>query len=127
MGSGNFADYDGKGVAGMITLSELSFSPGRHEKQRIAALMGSTAQIMRNWGHAENASLPLGSVKPAWGNPTPETIKTEMPVIPCIGISRIDGGQLSINSRADPCMCACTPKLRMAGASCRRQSASCEP
>jgi hypothetical protein len=94
VGSGHFADYDGKDVAGKITLSELSYSPGRHEKQRIAALMGSTAQIMRNWGHPENASLPLGSVKPAWGNPTPETIKTEMPVIPCIGISRIDGGYL---------------------------------
>src|SRR5215467_16267405 len=94
VGSGHFADYDGKDVAGKITLSELSYSPGRHEKQRIAALMGSTAQIMRNWGHPENASLPLGSVKPIWGNPTPETIKTEMPVIPCIGISRIDGGYL---------------------------------
>jgi hypothetical protein len=75
-------------------VSELSYSPGRHEKQRIAALMGSTAQIMRNWGHAENASLPLGSVKPACGNPTPETFKTEMPVIASIGISRIDGGYL---------------------------------
>jgi hypothetical protein len=56
--------------------------------------MGSTAQIMRNWGHPENASLPLGSVKPAWGNPTPETVKTEMPTIPCIGISRTAGGYL---------------------------------
>src|SRR5436190_1143155 len=94
VGSGHLADYDGKDVAGKITLSELSYSPGRHEKQRIAALMGSTAQIMRNWGHPENASLPLGSVKPAWGNPTPETFKTEMPTIPCIGISRTAGGYL---------------------------------
>ena len=94
VGSGHFADYEGKDVAGKITLSELSYSPGRHEKQRIAALMGSTAQIMRNWGHPENASLPLGSVKPAWGNPTPETFKTEMPTIPCIGISRTAGGYL---------------------------------
>ena len=94
VGSGHFADYEGKDVAGKITLSELSYSPGRHEKQRIAALMGSTAQIMRNWGHPENASLPLGSVKPAWGNPTPETFKTEMPTIPCIGISRTTGGYL---------------------------------
>jgi len=49
VGSGHFADYDGKDVAGKITLSELSYSPGRHEKQRIAGIMGSTAQIMRNW------------------------------------------------------------------------------
>ena len=33
-------------------------------------------------------------MKPAWGNPTPETIKTEMPTIPCIGISRTAGGYL---------------------------------
>ena len=94
VGSGHFADYEGKDVAGKITLSELSYSPGRHEKQRIAALKGSTAQIMRNWGHPENEALPLGSVKPAWGNPTPETINTEMPTIPCIGISRTAGGYL---------------------------------
>ena len=94
VGSGHFADYEGKDVAGKVTLSELSYSPGRHEKQRIAALMGSTAQIMRNWGHPENEVLPLGSVKPAWGNPTPETINTEMPTIPCIGISRTGGGYL---------------------------------
>jgi hypothetical protein len=94
VGSGHFSDYDGKDVAGKITLSELSYSPGRHEKQRIAGIMGSTAQIMRNWGYPENEALPLGSVKPAWGNPTPETIKTEMPVMPCIGISRVGGGYL---------------------------------
>ncbi len=94
VGSGHFADYDGKDVAGKITLSELSYSPGRHEKQRIAGIMGSTAQIMRNWGHADNVALPLGSVKPAWGNPTPETILTEMPTMPCIGISRAAGGHL---------------------------------
>jgi hypothetical protein len=94
VGSGHFADYEGKDVAGKITLSELSYSPGRHEKQRIAGIMGSTAQIMRNWGYPDNTPLPLGSVKPAWGNPTPETIKTEMPVMPCIGISRVGGGYL---------------------------------
>ena len=94
VGSGHFSDYDGKDVTGKITLSELSYSPGRHEKQRIAGIMGSTAQIMRNWGFPENTALPLGSVKPAWGNPTPETIKTEMPTMPCIGISRSAGGYL---------------------------------
>src|SRR5262245_27055837 len=45
VGSGHFADYDGKDVSGKITLSELSYSPGRHEKQRIAALMDSTDQM----------------------------------------------------------------------------------
>ena len=77
--SGGFADYHGKDVTGMITLSELSYAPGRHEKQRIAGLMGSTAQIMMNWGHPESDVVPFGSVKPAWGNPTPHTARTEMP------------------------------------------------
>ena len=89
--SGGFTDYEGKDVAGKITMSELSYSPGRHEKQRIAGLMGSTAQIMMNWGHPENDVVPFGSVKPAWGNPTPETARTEMPTLPCIGIPRTDG------------------------------------
>ena len=89
--SGGFADYQGKDVAGMITLSELSYAPGRHEKQRIAGLMGSSAQIMMNWGHPESDVVPFGSVKPAWGNPTPDTARTEMPTLPCIGIPRTDG------------------------------------
>ena len=91
---GHFGDYDGKDVQGRVTLSELSYSPGRHEKQRIAGLMGSTAQIMRNWGPDDSEAVPFGSVKPAWGIPTPETAKTEMPTIPCIGISRLAGKYL---------------------------------
>lgn len=92
--NGYISDYDGKDVVGKITLSELSYSPGRHEKQRIAGMMGSTAQIMRNWGPADSESVPFGSVKPAWGVPTPESAKTEMPTIPCLGISRVAGKQL---------------------------------
>ncbi len=89
--SGSFADYEGKDVVGKITLSELSYSPARHEKQRIAGLNGSIAQIMMNWGPPDNQALPFGSVKPVWGNPTPETAGTEMPTIPCIGITREAG------------------------------------
>ncbi|RMF88796.1 MAG: hypothetical protein D6736_09525, partial [Nitrospinota bacterium] len=89
--SGSFADYEGKDVVGKVTLSELSYSPARHEKQRIAGLKGSIAQIMMNWGPPDNPALPFGSVKPVWGNPTPETARTEMPTIPCIGITRPAG------------------------------------
>ena len=94
VGSGGFADYEGKDVGGKITLSELSYSPARHEKQRIAGLEGATGAIMMNWGHAENEAVPFGSVKPVWGNPTPENYHTEMPTIPCIGIARTDGLRL---------------------------------
>jgi len=92
--SGFPEDYEGKDVAGKITLSELSYSPARHQKHLIAAERGSIAQIMRNWGHPENIALPYGSIKQCWGNPTPETMKTEMPTIPCIGISRVEGQHL---------------------------------
>ena len=39
--SGAFGDYEGRDATGKITLSELSYHPARHEKQRIAALMGA--------------------------------------------------------------------------------------
>lgn len=94
IGSGGEADYVGKDVRGKITLSELSYSPARHEKQRLAGPRGSIAQVMMNWGADDNAVLPYGSVKPCWGNPTPETMRTEMPTIPCLGIARTAGQYL---------------------------------
>ncbi|WP_226580371.1 M28 family peptidase [Acuticoccus sediminis] len=94
VGSGAFADYEGKDVRGKIILTELSYSPARHEKQRIAALMGAIGCVMMNWGHPENEAVPFGSVKPVWGNPTPENYDTEMATLPCIGISRAAGLKL---------------------------------
>ncbi len=91
VGSGGYEDFAGKDVAGKIVLCELSYVPGRHEKQRIAAEKGAIGAVMMNWGHNENTALPFGSVKPAWGNPTVENIKTEMAVLPCVGIARTDG------------------------------------
>jgi len=94
VGSGAFADYDGKDVRGKIILTELSYSPARHEKQRIAGLKGAIGAVMMNWGPPDNEALPFGSVKPVWGNPTPENYKDEMPTIPCIGIARVAGLKL---------------------------------
>lgn len=94
VGSGAESEYEGKDVRGKITLSELSYSPARHEKAYIAWKRGSVAQIMMNWGDEHNEALPFGSMKSAWGNPTPETIETEMPDIPCAGIARTEGLRL---------------------------------
>jgi hypothetical protein len=94
IGSGGEADYAGKDVRGKVTLSELSYAPARHEKQRLAGPRGSIAQVMMNWGADDNAVLPYGSVKPCWGNPTPETMRAEMPTIPCLGIARTAGQYL---------------------------------
>ncbi|MBW2149407.1 MAG: M28 family peptidase [Deltaproteobacteria bacterium] len=93
IGSGGVDDYQGKDVQGKITLSELSYSPPRQEKQRIAAEHGSIAQIMINWGPSDCKTLAYGSVKPPWGNPTPATL-ADMPRIPSITISRADGEYL---------------------------------
>lgn len=94
VGGGAFADYEGKDARGRIILTELSYSPARHEKQRIAGLKGAIGAVMMNWGHPGNTAVPFGSVKPVWGNPTPDNVKTEMPTIPCIGIARTAGLRL---------------------------------
>ena len=92
--SGAFHEYEGKDATGRITLSELSYHPARHEKQRISALMGASGCVMMNWGHPGNTAVPFGSVKPVWGNPTPETFKSEMATLPCVGIARSAGLKL---------------------------------
>jgi hypothetical protein len=94
VGSGAESEYEGKEVRGRITLSELSYSPARHEKALIAWRRGSIGQVMMNWGHDANAAVPFGSMKSAWGNPSPEALQTEMPDLPCLGISRADGLRL---------------------------------
>jgi hypothetical protein len=94
VGSGALSNYAGKDARGKIILTELSYSPARHEKQRIAANQGAIGAVMMNWGHPENQAVPFGSVKPMWGNPTPENANTEMPTIPCIGVARAAGLEL---------------------------------
>lgn len=102
VGSGSWADLEGKDVRGKIVLTELSYSPGRHEKQRLAALKGAIGAVMLNWGHPENDAVPFGSVKPVWGNPTPETFKSQMATIPCVGISRVAGLELKAMCERGP-------------------------
>jgi hypothetical protein len=61
------------------------------EKQRIAAQRGAIGAVMMNWGNPDDTNLPFGSIKPAWGNPTPETLRDEMPRMPSVGVSRKSG------------------------------------
>ena len=100
--SGAFSEYEGRDATGKITLSELSYHPARHEKQRISAIMGATGCVMMNWGHPENTAVPFGSVKPVWGNPTPDTYRTEMATLPCIGIARTAGLKLREMLKSGP-------------------------
>ena len=64
--------------------------------------MGATGCVMMNWGHPENTAVPFGSVKPVWGNPTPETYNDEMATLPCIGIARTAGLKLREMLKAGP-------------------------
>jgi len=102
VGAGAEKDFDGKDVRGKIILTELSYSPARHEKQRIAGLRGAIGAVMMNWGGPENTAVPFGSVKPVWGNPTPDNVKTEMAVMPCIGIARTAGLKLKAMCEQGP-------------------------
>jgi hypothetical protein len=91
VGTGSLERCEAAGIRGKVTLSELSYAPPRQEKARIMSLQGAVGAIMLNWGYDDSTLLPYGSVKPAWGNPTRTTIRTEMPTIPCLGVSRADG------------------------------------
>jgi len=102
VGAGHEDQYEGKDVAGRIVLCEMSYSPARMEKQRIATLRGAIGVVFINWGHADSGALPFGSVKPAWGNPTPDVKPDEMVTIPCVGVSRRDGLQLKAWCAAGP-------------------------
>ncbi len=92
-GAGGLANYEGLGVAGKAALTELSYSPPRPEKVRIATGLGAVAHIIINWGLPEHGTLPMGTCKSVWGNPTLETMK-DMPGIPSLGIRRRDGDVL---------------------------------
>ena len=94
VGSGSASDYGEKDVAGKIVLCEMSYSPARMEKQRIAGLRGAIGIVLMNWGRADDDAVPFGSIKSAWGNPTPDTLRDEMPCMPSIGVSRVSGLKL---------------------------------
>lgn len=101
VGAGGLDDYRGLDVEGRITLSELSYAPPRPEKVRIAQARGSVGQVMMNWGLPEHGTIPMGTCKPVWGNPTPENI-ARMPKIPAVGISLADGQWLAEQSKKGP-------------------------
>ena len=90
VGAGGEADYEGKEVAGKIVLAELSYAPPRPEKTRIATVHGAIGLILINWGDDDNPSIPMGTVKSVWGNPTVDNLH-QMPNLPAIGISRVEG------------------------------------
>jgi hypothetical protein len=94
IGAGAEADYEGRDMRGKIGLSGFPYAPARHEKALIAWKHGSAGQIMMNFGDEQCDAYAFGSVKSAWGNPTPEALEHESPDLPCVSISRVDGLRL---------------------------------
>ncbi len=90
VGAGGVADYAGVDVRGKIVLAELSYAPPRPEKTRIATVNGAIGLILINWGDDDNPSIPMGTVKSVWGNPTVDNLD-QMPNLPAIGIARDEG------------------------------------
>lgn len=92
--NGGYEDYKDKDVRGKILLADMTWSPGRPEKARIAYEMGAKGLIIMNWGPKEdNPVIQMGGVKSQWGNPTPEAMK-EIPLIPVLSITRKAGEYL---------------------------------
>ncbi len=94
IGAGAEADYEGRDMHGKIGLTAFPYAPARHEKALIAWKHGSGGQIMMNFGDEKCDAYAFGSVKSAWGNPTPEALEHESPELPCVSISRVDGLRL---------------------------------
>jgi hypothetical protein len=93
VGQGGEDDYEGVDVAGKIALAELSYTPPRPEKVRIATEKGAVGMVMMNWGLPEHDSLPKGTVKAIWGNPSDQDAYL-LPKIPVVGVTRRDGERL---------------------------------
>ena len=89
--NGAYSDYEGKDVKGKIGMVQLSYEPPRPEKIRIAMEKGCAGIIIMNWGKDDNPWLSYGTVKPVWGNPTPESYHLMANTPPVIQIKRPDG------------------------------------
>ena len=94
IGAGGESDYLGKDVKGKIVLAEVSYAPPRPEKTRLAIAHGAAGMILMNWGTDNNEWLGNGTVKPVWGNPTPETISLMDNTPPVMSITRKVGVRL---------------------------------
>jgi hypothetical protein len=99
--NGGFGDYAGVDVRGKVVIVDLSYSPPRPEKMRIAKLHGAAGMIMINWGDARNTSIPYGTTKYVWGNPTRDQAD-DMITLPGVAITRPDGDRLLAQLEREP-------------------------
>ncbi len=93
VGSGAEEYYKDIDANGKIVVIEHSYNPPRPEKVRIAQQHGAAAVVSITWGRPDFKVISRGTVKPVWGNPTPETMKL-MPTLPVVSIMKCDGERL---------------------------------
>ena len=93
VGPGGLDDYASDAAVGKIILAELSYSPPRPEKARIAKARGAAGLLLANWGQNDSEVVPRGTVKSVWGNPTRRDLD-EITTLPAVGISRAAGIRL---------------------------------
>ncbi len=94
VGPGGEDDYDGVDANGKVILTELSYAPPRSEKMRLGMVHGAIAMVIMNWGPETSTSVPYGTSKSVWGNPTPEDEHFMYETIPVFSISKADGVRL---------------------------------
>ncbi len=101
VGSGGASDYEGLDVRGRIVIVNLNYSPPRPEKMRLAKRAGAAGMIMINWGRDGDLSLPFGTTKYVWGNPTRDRAE-DMITLPAVAVTRPDGNELLRRLEAEP-------------------------
>ena len=89
VGPGGEDDYDGVDAKGKVILTELSYAPPRSEKMRLGMVHGAIAMVIMNWGPETSTSVPYGTSKSVWGNPTPEDEHFMYETIPVLSLIHI--------------------------------------
>jgi len=80
-------------IEGKIVLTDVSYSPPRPAKARIALERGALGIIYISFGSDDSNLISTGGIKYVWGNPTAASIM-EIPRIPAVSISRSSGNAL---------------------------------
>lgn len=80
-------------LQGKFVLTDVSYSPPRPAKAKIALERGAAGVVYISFGKDDSNVITTGGIKYVWGNPTPKTIK-DIPRIPAVSISRGDGNKL---------------------------------
>lgn len=80
-------------LEGKMVLTDVSYSPPRPAKAKIAMERGATGVVYISFGKDDSKIISTGGIKFVWGNPTPKTIR-DIPRIPAVSISRSDGNKL---------------------------------